>query len=95
MVKVLASAGVGVAASPLTSRLVAAAETGDENGTRMVAAIFFESYATLALQRALRYAGDDGFVASMPALLHARVNASYCRSACKNDPLSGVIGVEK
>jgi hypothetical protein len=25
----------------------------------------------------LEYAGDDGFVASMPQLLHARVNASY------------------
>jgi len=41
------------------------------------AAIFFESYATVAFQRALRYAGHDGFVASMPALLHARVDADY------------------
>ncbi len=38
---------------------------------KMEAEIFFESYATAAFQRALRYAGDDGFVASMPALLHA------------------------
>jgi len=67
--------GVGVAANPLMSPLAAAAEIG--NSTSMVAAIFFESYATIALRRALRYAGDDGFVASMPALLHARVNASY------------------
>ena len=43
----------------------------------MVAAIFFDSYATAALRSALRYAGDDGFVASLPQLLHARVNASY------------------
>jgi hypothetical protein len=73
MVKVLAS--VGAAASPLMSPLASAAETG--NSTRMVAAIFFESYATVAFRRALRYAGDDGFVASMPALLHARANAPY------------------
>jgi len=43
----------------------------------MEAKIVFESYATIAFQRALRYAGDDGFVASMPALLHARANAPY------------------
>ena len=75
VIDALASVGVGVVASPLMSRLAAAAEIG--NSTSMVAAIFFESYATIALRRALRYAGDDGFVASMPALLHARVNASY------------------
>ena len=44
---------------------------------KMEAEIFFESYATVAFQRALRYAGDDGFVASMPALLHARASAPY------------------
>jgi len=44
---------------------------------RMEAEIIFESYATVALRRALRYAGNDGFVASMPALLHARTNADY------------------
>ena len=71
----LAAVGVGMAASPLLSPLAAAAEIG--NSTRMVAAIFFESYATIALRRALRYAGDDGFVASMPALLRARMNAEY------------------
>ena len=74
-VNALASVGLGVAASPLLSPLAAAAEIG--NSTRMVAAIFFESYATIAFRRALRYAGDDGFVASMPQLLHARVNADY------------------
>ena len=44
---------------------------------RLEAEIFFESYATIAFQRALRFAGDDGFVASMPQLLHARANAPY------------------
>ena len=43
----------------------------------MQAAVFFDSYLPCALQRALEYAGDDGFVASLPALLHARANASY------------------
>ena len=43
----------------------------------MEAAIIFESFLPNALRRALEYAGDDGFVASMPQLLHARVNASY------------------
>ena len=71
----LASIGIGAAAAQLLSPMAAAAETG--HGTRLVAAIFFESYATVALRRALRYAGDDGFVASMPQLLHARVNAAY------------------
>ncbi len=71
----LASAGIGVVASPFMPSLAAAEDIG--NGTSMVAAIFFESYATIALRRALRYAGHDGFVASMPALLHARTNASY------------------
>ncbi len=44
---------------------------------KMEAAIFFEPFLPNALRRALDYAGDDGFVASMPALLHARVNADY------------------
>ena len=44
---------------------------------RMEAAIIFESHLPNALRRALEYAGDDGFVASMPQLLHARANASY------------------
>jgi len=43
----------------------------------MEAAIFYDSYLPEALQRALDYAGDEGFVASMPALLHARANAPY------------------
>jgi len=44
---------------------------------KMEAAIFFDSHLPNALQQALRYAGDDGFVASMPQLLHARANAPY------------------
>ncbi len=69
VVNTLVSVGIGLAASPLLS--------AKELGSRMVAAIFFESYGTIALRRALRYAGDDGFVASMPQLLHGRVNAPY------------------
>ena len=61
--------GIGTLASPLAySR---------EPEMRMVARIFFDSYNTLALRQALHYAGDDGFVASLPQLLHARVNADY------------------
>jgi len=44
---------------------------------KMEAAIIYESHLPDALRRALFYAGDDGFVASMPQLLHARVNAAY------------------
>ncbi len=43
----------------------------------MEAAIIFETHLPDALRRALEYAGDDGFVASMPQLLHARVNADF------------------
>lgn len=73
---VLAMISAGAIGSPLFSRLMAA-ETSNVIGSRMVAAIFFESYATIALKRALRYAGEDGFVSSMPQLLHARVNAPF------------------
>ncbi len=45
--------------------------------TKMEAAIIFETHLPDALRRALEYAGDDGFVASMPQLLHARASASY------------------
>jgi hypothetical protein len=44
---------------------------------KLEAAIIYESHLPDALRRALIFAGDDGFVASMPALLHARVNASF------------------
>ncbi len=46
-------------------------------GIRMEAAIIFDSYLPNALRRALSYAGEDGFVASMPQLLHARTHAPY------------------
>ncbi len=44
---------------------------------KMEAEIIFEPHVPNALRRALRYAGNDGFVASIPQLLHARVNAAY------------------
>ena len=44
---------------------------------KMEAAIFYDSNLPDALQQALGYAGDDGYVASLPQLLHARVNAAY------------------
>ncbi len=43
----------------------------------MEAAIFSDSYLPNALRRAVDYAGDDGFVASLPQLLHARTNAAF------------------
>ncbi len=49
-------------------------ETAD---VKLEAAIIYDSYLPEALRRAVEYAGDDGFVASMPQLLHARANASY------------------
>ncbi len=64
-----ALAGVGVASGPFLSHAVAA--------VKMQAAMFFEPHIPTALRRALDYAGDDGFVASMPQLLHARTNAPY------------------
>jgi len=44
---------------------------------QMEAAIIFDSHLPTALRLAMRYAGEDGFVASMPQLLHARANADY------------------
>ena len=44
---------------------------------KMEAAIFFDSYLPEALRRALAYAGDEGYVASLPQLLRARVSADY------------------
>jgi len=43
----------------------------------MQAATIFEPHIPTALRRALRYAGEDGFVASLPQLLHVRANAPY------------------
>ena len=45
--------------------------------TKMEAKVIFDSYLPDALQHALEYAGDHGFVASLPQLLHARINAGY------------------
>jgi hypothetical protein len=47
------------------------------NDIKMEAEIIFEPHVPNALRRALEYAGDDGFVASMPQLLRARANAPY------------------
>ena len=44
---------------------------------KMEAEIIFEPHVPNSLRRALEYAGKDGFVASMPQLLHARANADY------------------
>ncbi len=71
VLQALVAAGA-VAGLPRT--ILAGPKTQD---ARLVAAIFFDSYATAAFRQALRYAGDNGFVASLPQLLHARVNASY------------------
>ncbi len=49
----------------------------DMKDTNMEATIFFETHLPDALRRALEYAGEDGFVASMPQLLHARVTAPF------------------
>ena len=43
----------------------------------MEAVAVFDTHLPDALRRALEYAGDDGFVASLPALLHARVDAPF------------------
>ena len=47
------------------------------NDVKMEVAIIFEPHLTIALRKALAYAGEEGFVASMPQLLHARVQADY------------------
>ena len=69
LIRATTTVGIGMLATP---RVLAR-----EPELRMVARIFFDSYNTLALRQALSYAGDDGFVASLPQLLHARVNADY------------------
>jgi hypothetical protein len=45
--------------------------------TNMEAAIIFDTHLPDALKRALEYAGNDGYVASLPALLHARADAPF------------------
>ena len=44
---------------------------------KMEAEIIFEPHVPNSLKRALEYAGKEGFVASMPQLLHARTHADY------------------
>ena len=44
---------------------------------KMEAEIIFEPHVPNALRRAREYAGDNGFVASMAQLLHARAHAEY------------------
>ena len=61
--------GMGMLASPVA--------LANKTESRMIARICFDSYGTLALRQAVHCAGDDGFVASSPQLLHARVNADY------------------
>jgi hypothetical protein len=77
MVKVLTSVGVGAAAGPLMSCQRSTEKVSKMVNIKMQAAIIFEPHIPTALRRALHYAGDDGFVASMPQLLHARANAPY------------------
>ena len=69
MMRAGVAAGAGLMAGPLFAK--------EGPGVRMAATMFFDSYGTLALRQALRYAGDDGFVASLPQLLHGRSNAPY------------------
>ena len=69
LIRATAAVGIGMlAGQPIVAK---------SQELRMAAKIFFDSYGVLALRQALRYAGDDGFVASLPQLLHARVNAEY------------------
>ena len=77
MISGLASIGAGVVASPLISGCTAAKDADESGDLRMTAAIIFDPHIPSALQRALNYAGDNGFVASMPQIMHARTNASY------------------
>jgi hypothetical protein len=44
---------------------------------KLEAASFFDSFLPDALRRAVEYAGADGFVASLPQLLQARMKSDY------------------
>ena len=44
---------------------------------KLEATVFFATHLPDALRQALDYAGEDGFVASLPQLLHARVTAPF------------------
>lgn len=49
----------------------------DTSKAGMKTTIIFEPHIPAALRRALTYAGKNGYVASLPQLLHARVKADY------------------
>jgi len=68
---------IGVAAGSLLTRPAGAGEIDNMTDIGMEAAIIFDPHIPEALRQALEYAGDDGFVASLPALLHARATANY------------------
>lgn len=73
------SIGAGAFAGSLVAPIAHSADSkgASRNDAQMVARIVFEPHIPTALQRALNYAGDEGFVASMPQLLHARATAPY------------------
>ena len=54
-----------------------ASRADDTPERTMRPAIVFEPHIPTALRRALEYAGDDGYVASLPDLLRARARAPY------------------
>jgi acetyl esterase/lipase len=47
------------------------------NDTKMEAAIIYEPHLPDALRRATLFAGEEGYIASVPQLLHARVGAGF------------------
>jgi hypothetical protein len=69
LIQAATTVGIGMFTSP-----AGFAKTPESN---MVARIFFDSYGALALRQAVYYAGNDGYVASLPQILQARVNADY------------------
>ena len=60
-----------------TSAQASASRVDEQPDRVMRPKVIFEPHIPTALQRALEYAGDDGFVASLPDLLRARSNAPY------------------
>jgi len=59
------------------ARQAPAEELNKMTDIKMQAAIIFEPHIPTALRRALQHAGDEGFVATMPQLMHARASAPY------------------
>ena len=56
----------------------------NDTDTRMEATISFATHLPDALRQALECAGNDGFVASLPDLLRARVNAPFDNEIWEN-----------